>query len=120
MSANSITDAINSLGDNYIKTEPTLSEEMETCHNCKTLSNLVKENENQLKGIATIPMTISYLKLIDRVRSSGTGATKEDIIKLLKTYKKKNEIISTLLDILAGISFIINKSLNIFKLIRCQ
>ena len=79
-----------------------LTSEMDTCRNCKGLSNLVKETENELKAIATIPLTISYLKLIDRVRSSGVGATKDDIIQLLKTYKKKKEVISTLLDILAG------------------
>ena len=103
IAAKTIDEAINSLGESYIKSETTLSSEMETCRDCKGLSNLVKETENELKAIATIPMTISYLKLIDRVRSSGEGATKEDILKLLKTYKKKKEIISTLLDILAGL-----------------
>lgn len=103
ISAKSISEVIDSLGDNYLRSEPTLSSEKDTCHDCKGLSSLVKEAENELKSIATIPMTISYLKLIDRVRSSGVGATKDDIVQLLKTYKKKKEVISSLLDILAGI-----------------
>ncbi|CAG2174423.1 unnamed protein product, partial [Oppiella nova] len=104
ITANSISDVIKSLGETYIHTEPILRPEMETCHNCQSLQNIVKENENSIKGesIASIPMTISYLKLIDRVRSAGPGASKEDIIKLLKAYKKKKDVVSSILDILAG------------------
>lgn len=104
ISAKSITDATKSLGSNFIISEPSLSPEDHVCHNCKSLANLVKENEYAIKGeaIASIPMTISYLKLVDRVRSAGPGASKQDLLKLLKSYKKKKEVISSLLDILAG------------------
>jgi hypothetical protein len=108
------------LGKNFIASEASLSPEVQTCHNCKSLANLVKENEYALKeeSIATIPMTISYLKLIDRVRSSGPGASKEDILKLLKSYKNKKHIITTLLDILAGNSnFHLTYSLLNFSII---
>lgn len=101
---NSLSEVLKKLEKNYIPSESSLTPEVKTCHNCQSLSNLIKENETSLKreSIASIPMTISYLKLIDRVRSSGAGALKEDILKLFKSYKNKREIILSLLDIIAG------------------
>ncbi|XP_054166757.1 microsomal triglyceride transfer protein-like isoform X2 [Oppia nitens] len=104
MSQISISEAIDSLGEQYIVSQIVMTPERETCHNCQSISHLLKDTENEIKGetIASIPMTISYLKLVDRVRSGGPGASKDDIIKLLKSYKKKKDIFASIIDILAG------------------
>ncbi|RWS08553.1 hypothetical protein B4U79_03836 [Dinothrombium tinctorium] len=102
----SVESVIEAVGNDYIFEKPKLFEEKKTCHNCMTLANIVNEYEDFLKEdkIASIPAAIAYLKLVERIRSGGPGASKSDIIEILKKCKKsqKESALASFLDILAG------------------
>lgn len=131
-SASSIEAAIKLLGDDYIQQEvetpkdgscpsgvcgatsacPSglcsnfLAREKQVCHECRTLASVVSEFEDFMtdKTAASVQAAIAYLKILDRVRSAGPGTSKDDMIKILSKYAKKErfEMVSSLLDIFAG------------------
>ena len=128
-SARSLSSAIKLLGEDYIQQDiesdecpkgscstrdacPSgvcgafFSREKQVCHECRTLAALVSEYEDFMtdQTAASVQAGIAYLKVLDRVRSAGPGTAKEDMVKMLSKYAKKDriEMVSSLLDIYAG------------------
>ncbi|XP_015785984.1 microsomal triglyceride transfer protein [Tetranychus urticae] len=99
-----ISSVFESLGEDYIEDHLLYQREQQTCHNCATLKTLEKDYEEHMSDteMASIPASIAYLKLVDRVRSGGPGTSKQDIINLLQQRKQKKDVLSSLLDIMAG------------------
>lgn len=95
---------ISSLGDDYIEDELVYQKELKTCENCKTLQSMKKEYTEHMSDdeMASVPAAIAYLRLLDRIRSGGPGASSEDIQNLLKNLNSNSHAQSSLLDILAG------------------
>lgn len=63
-----------------------------------------KEYEEHMSEVemASVPAAIAYLKLLDRARSGGPGASSEDILKLLSSLNSNPHVQASLLDILVG------------------
>lgn len=126
-SARSLSSAVKLLGEDYIQQDieecpkgscstrdacPSgvcpgiLNREKQVCHECRTLAALVSEYEEFMtdQTAASVQAGIGYLKVLDRVRSAGPGTAKEDMVKILSKYAKKDriEMVSSLLDIYAG------------------
>lgn len=109
----SIENVISSLGDDFIEESTehsmfgvTFHPEKSICSECRSLKALAHEYEDFLddSSSASSPITIAYLKLVDRIRVGGPGCSKEDITQLLNMYLKlkRNDLLASLLDILVA------------------
>ena len=81
--------------DSYIKTNGNeMSREKQPCHNCKQLSSLIDESKESLKedSAATLDSSLSFLTIVERIRSSGPGAGKLEILDALNKAASDNKI----------------------------
>lgn len=122
-SALNVREAGKILGEEYIEESSFFLEpHKEVCHECRTLHSLAVDYEKFLSGsaAASVPAAISFLKLLDRIRIAGPGASKSDILDLLNYYKKarKDDVVSSILDVLASArtEYAILSSLEYLKL----
>jgi len=71
-----------------------LSREKQVCHNCKQLSNLIAESKDTLseKKSASLDSAMSFLTIVERIRSSGPGAGKTEILQALNKAAKDGKV----------------------------
>lgn len=81
--------------DQFIKSSGyELSREKQICHNCKQLSNLVQESKDILheEKSATLDSSLTFLTIVERIRSAGSGAGKQEILDILNKVAKDSKI----------------------------
>jgi len=112
--ATTIQEAIALLGEDYIQkdfnhkhiSQQLFEQEKTVCQDCRTLKALVEDYRDFMAGSksASVPATIAFLKLLERVRIAGPGTSKEDLTILLKKLdkEKKRNVLSSVLDVLAA------------------
>ena len=71
-----------------------LSREKQPCHNCKQLSNLIAESKDTLSEAksATLDSSLTFLTIVERIRSSGPGAGKQEILDALNKAAKDDKV----------------------------
>ena len=71
-----------------------MSREKHACHNCKQLSNLIAESKDSLNEdkSASLDSSLAFLTIVERIRSSGPGAGKSDILDALNKAAKDAKV----------------------------
>lgn len=71
-----------------------MAREKQPCHNCKQLSNLIAESKESLNEdkSASLDSSLAFLTIVERIRSSGPGAGKNEILAALNKAAKDGKV----------------------------
>ena len=87
LSFDKLTQVLEHLQSAHLSQPSSLHREQQSCHNCKQMFTLLRENADALshENSATLSSAGSFLRLLERIRSSGPGASESDLLAELNS-----------------------------------